>query len=147
MATLQSTRARALGRAPTATPYSAGLTCEAVVVHTFNPAALTTADVLELFPQVPSSQITHFEYLLENVAAGNVTFGFMSGEFGSTDAARTCGTELINASATASGTTALSVIAALTTSPASTRGIGMRHSVSTTAGPTVRVTIRIRYNT
>lgn len=144
MPTLQSVYSRGNARRELPTPIVAGTPIEVTFQHVFT-TSMTTADTLELMPLPPLARITAFEYQLVGVAAGNVTFGYMSGRFGSDDPARTVGTELVNASASTTGSLTLAQINALARNGDSLRSIGMRHSVATTAGAGVQVHIRLRY--
>jgi hypothetical protein len=78
-----------------AVPHRSGETITVIYTHTFT-AAVTAADILELYPIFAHGKIVGFEFETENVGAINLDIGLMSGESGSNDAARTSGDELID---------------------------------------------------
>ena len=83
----------------------------------------------------------------EGTGATTFTVGLMSGEFGSTDPARTSGNELFSAVAgNALQTASLVSLAALGKTDAA-RSIGVRASAAIAANPATKLHLRISYAT
>ncbi len=119
----------------------------AIIAHNVT-ADITTADVLELFRMGPGMKIIGFDFVTENMPAANVSFGFMTGTPGDAVSARTCGTEIMGATAVAGPASAtLLTLAKLAARP--TNGdyvsIGMTTSASITAAANRWIYIRIQY--
>ncbi len=128
------------------TPDRAGEVCEQIFTHTFN-AALDTTDILELAALIPFGRILAVDLADENVGVLNWTIGYMSGTVGSTDAARTSGTELF--AAQAAGTPVSMTVAALAALAANgydAKSIGVKTSVNIAAGAIKKIHLRIRYS-
>ena len=135
---------RGNARTPVPLPERKGEVMEYLFTHTFN-ETVNTADILELFPVFAYGRITGFDFATENLGSVDLTIGLMSGTPGSLDAARTSGSQLINAGAAgtpaATALTALAGLAAIGETPVS---IGLVPSANITAGATKRIHIRIR---
>lgn len=145
MAIKQTEFFKGMARRELPVPHKAGDVQEVILTHTFTEAVNTT-DVLELFALPAGLRVTHFEFASENQSAANINVGFMSGTPGSTDAARTSGTELVSAAAIVStGTvTALAALAAISSSDGH-RSIGLVPATNIAAGGTKKLHVKMRY--
>lgn len=140
----QSAYFRGNARTPVPVPDRKGQAIEYLFTHTFT-EDVNTNDVLELIPVFPYGRITGFDFASENLGAVNLTMGLVSGESGSLDPARTCGSQLLNAAA--AGTPAPASLASLAALPAMNEkpvSIGLVPSANIVAGGTKRLHIRIR---
>lgn len=145
MATRQSIFSKGNARREMPQPNAAAEPKIVILSHTFTEVQ-EIADVLELLPLPPYSRIMGFEYVTENLPAANLTIGFMSGVFGSDDAARTSGSELFNAVAVANTVTQtaallpLALLAAVSEAPIS---IGLKSSAQITPAANRKIHIRL----
>lgn len=125
-------------------PYVAHSPVTTIITHTFT-EALAAADILELAALPPYCKIVSIEMIGEGTGATTFTVGFMSGDFGSSDPARTSGSELFNA--VAASALAQATIPALAALPASDaiRSIGVRPSATIAANPATKLNFRVSY--
>ena len=122
----------------------AGTQCEIFHTHVFDKQQLDTVDMLELFPIPAGARITSLTYASENLPAGNLLLGWTTGNVGDPSAARTAGTEFVNAVAHAATdiNVALSVLRLQDKSDA-IRSIGMRASVLIGVAANRNITFRV----
>lgn len=133
-----------MGRKQLPSPYVANQPVEVIVSHAFT-EALATTDILELAALPPNCKIVGAHLMTEGTGATTITAGFMSGDFGSNDPARTSGNELFNAAAaTTEQTTSLAALAALAPTELP-RSIGVRASAAIAANPATKLHLRLRY--
>jgi hypothetical protein len=125
-------------------PYVANQPVTTIITHQFD-EALTTADMLEL-TALPASLLKNADKMIgEGTGATTMTVGFMSGEFGLSDPARTLGAELFNAvAANAMAEVAIPALAALAVSD-SIRSIGVKPSANIAANAANKLHFRITY--
>ena len=102
MAIRQTAYSKGNARTEMPQPQVKGEVKEVILSYVFT-EVLETTDILELFPVPSFGEILGVDFVSENLPVGNVTIGFMSGDFASTDAARTSGSELFNAVSSVSG--------------------------------------------
>lgn len=112
--------------------------------HSFAEAVATT-DVLELFPLPPGAQIVGFSISPVNLAGVSLTVGIMTGTPGDVETARTCGTELLNASAAATPASATLAALAAVTPSANARAIGFVPGANIAADATKKITIKVDF--
>lgn len=125
-------------------PYVANQPVTTIITHEFA-EALAAADTLELAALPPYCKILSLEMIGEGTGATTMTVGFMSGEFGSNDPARTLGTELFNAvAANALAAATIPALAALAVSD-SIRSIGVKPSANIAANAATKLHFRITY--
>lgn len=112
--------------------------------HVFDKVALNTTDILELFPIPPGARIASISYASENLPAGNMNLGWMSGTPGTPDGARTVGTQFVNGVAHAATdiNVALSLLRLQDRSD-TPRSIGMTASVNIGVAANRNITFRI----
>lgn len=75
----------------------AGCTSMIMLTHKFDKLQLDPTDILELFPVPAGARVASIVYASENLPAGNLTLGWMSGTPGAPDGARAVGNEFVNA--------------------------------------------------
>jgi hypothetical protein len=144
MAIKKSAYTSGMARKQMPQPVAANLPAELLISHAFT-EALATTDILELTALPPYCKITGIEMIGEGTGATTFTVGFMSGEFGSSDAARTSGTELFNAvAASAKAEASIVALAALAPTDAA-RSIGIRASAAVAANAATKLHFRVRY--
>lgn len=146
MAIKKSSYSRATNRLQSPSPYVVNQPVEIIVSHTFT-EALPTTDILELVALPPNCKILAANLMTEGTGATTITAGFMSGDFGSNDPARTSGSELFSAvTPTTEQSTSLVALAGLATSDAP-RSIGVRGSANIAANAATKLHLRLRYVT
>ncbi|WP_126975577.1 hypothetical protein [Frigidibacter oleivorans] len=144
MAIKQSAYFKGNSRTPVPNPHRKGEVIEYMFTHVFA-ETVAAADILDLFPIFPYGRIVGFDCASENLGAVNLTIGLMSGSPGSLDAARTSGSELVNAGAAgAPATTALTALAALAQNGDTPVSVGLKTSADIVAGATKKLHCRIR---
>ncbi|UFM64239.1 hypothetical protein LOS78_01830 [Paracoccus sp. MA] len=127
-------------------PYVAHQPVTTIITHEFSEAVAST-DILELAALPPYCKIVSIEMIGSGTGATTFTVGFMSGEFGSSDPARTLGNELFNAVAAGDkAEAAIPALAALAVTD-SIRSIGVRPSANVAANPATKLHFRISYVT
>lgn len=146
MAIVKSKYTGGMGRKQLPSPYVANQPVTLIVSHEFT-AGLLAADTLELAALPPNCKITQADLMTEGTAAITFGVGFMSGEFGSSDPARTNGTELFAAATpTTMQSTGLAALANLAVSE-SARSIGVRCSANVAANAATKLHLRLTYLT
>ncbi len=131
-------------RASVANPDRKGQVIEHLFTHHFT-EALTTADILDLFPVIPYAKITTFEFATENMGTEALDIGLMTGNPGSKDAARTSGDQLIDGvAANAGGSSSLTALANLPANGDTVVSIGVKTATTIAADPTKVLHVRIR---
>jgi len=128
----------------TPAPDRSGDTITQIITHTFT-TALTTADILELYPVPAECRIVGFEFVTANVGTLDLDIGMMTGEAGSSTAGRTCGDELIAAvDAATGGSTGLAALAALQDGVGDKNAsIGLVTATNIAAGATKTITFKV----
>lgn len=125
-------------------PYVANQPVTTIITHEFA-EALATADILELAGLPPYCKILSLDMIGEGTSTTTFTVGFMSGDFGSSDASRTSGNELFSAvAASALASAAIPALVALPVSDA-IRSIGVRASAAIAANVATKLHFRITY--
>ena len=143
MAIIQSNFFKGNARTPTADPHRKHETITQMFSHYFT-EALTTADILDLFPVFPGAKIVGFEFICENMATEALDIGLMSGTPGSKDAGRTSGDELIDGiAASTGGSTALATLANLAANGDTAVSIGVKTATNIAAGATKALHVKI----
>lgn len=102
MALFQSATAKGQETPPSV--YQAGVVAKAIFIHTFTAAFTAASDKLEIGLLPAGIQIVGANVFGDSLGAITADVGLMSGAAGSTDAARTVGTELFNDQSVADGT-------------------------------------------
>ncbi len=127
-------QAKSIMRTPITMPDGAGEVHRAVFQHTLD-TAINTTDILEIGALPATCKIVGSRLEATGIAGTtNLTVGFMSGDYGSTDAARTSGSELFNAvAANTTPSLGLAAAAGLTVSDKH-RSIGVKVSANEAAG-------------
>jgi hypothetical protein len=145
MAVFQTLAARRKEAAPAA--YASGLDITTVTDFTFGSAYVAAADRIELFALPAGARLLSLRLIFANIGAVNTTLGVVSGDFGTTDNARTVGTELFAAQSMVNGEVTVPVAACLAIGRDQTkhRGIGMRPAADIAAGGTKTVTVVATY--
>ncbi|MDP0928509.1 hypothetical protein Q0601_15085 [Paracoccus onubensis] len=134
------------GRLVLPSPYVANVVTEELVTHVFK-EPVAAADILELAYLPPYCRILGATIFAEGTAGTTLNVGFMSGDVGSDDPARTSGTELFSAVDPETETDmTMAAIAAAGKSDAA-RSIGVRPSATIAADPDTVLHLRIRYAT
>lgn len=127
-------------------PFTANTSTTILIEHVFT-QAVTSGDILELAYLPAGCRILSCD--VQTVGTGAVTadVGFMSGEVGSTDAARTMDTALFSAitPTTAASTSILALFAAGALASDVPRSIGVRFSGTVAANPATRLLFRATY--
>lgn len=144
MAIIKSNYTGGNGRLVLPSPYVANVVTEELITHVFN-KPVAAADILELAYLPPYCRVLGATIVAEGTGATTLDVGFMSGEVGSDDPARTSGTELFDAVAptTETDVTLLDIAAAGKSEDA--RSIGVKPSALIAAAPTTVLHLRIRY--
>ena len=145
MAIRQTAYSKGNARTEMPQPQVKGEVKEVILSYVFT-EVLEIADILELFPLPSFGEILGVDFISENLPVGNVTIGFMSGDFASTDAARTSGAELFNAVSSVSGSLPLLTAALLQAPTEKPIAIGLKSSVQITAAANRKIHIRFRYS-
>lgn len=122
----------------------AGTQCEILHTHVFDKQQLDTTDMLELFPIPAGARISSLFYASENLPAGNLLLGWTTGNVGDPSAARTAGTEFVNAVAHSANdiSVPLSVLRLQNRSDV-VRSLGMRASVLIGTAANRNITFRV----
>jgi hypothetical protein len=102
MAIVQSAAAKGKETPPAA--YQAGIRTTAVFAHTFTAAFTAASDKLEIGMIPANVQVISAQVFGDSLGAITADVGIMSGTPGSTDNARTVGTELFNDQSVTDGT-------------------------------------------
>lgn len=146
MAIKKSNISGGMARQQMPSPCAAYTPAELIITHRFT-EAVAAADILELAALPPFCKITRVEIISEGTGAATVNVGFMSGDFGSSDPARTLGTELFSAvTPTTLQTATITALAAIAPTQAP-RSIGVRPSANIAANPATKLHMRIAYVT
>lgn len=145
MAVFQTLQARR--KEATRSNYQSGVAVHQVVEYTFNASYVAAADRIELFAIPAGAQLIDVRVIFANIGAVNTTFGIMSGDFGSTDNARTVGTQLFSAQTMANAEVNVNTASCLAVAPDATRhrGVGMIPATDIAAGGTKKITLVITY--
>lgn len=145
MPTKQSKYFKGFTRAQVNDAARAGVRNTYVFTHEFAEAVATT-DVLELFPLPPGAQLVDLAITPVNLAGVALTVGLMTGESGDAAAARTCGTELLNAATAATPAQAtLAAVAAITPDVGKARSIGFVPGANVAADATKKIIVRVDF--
>lgn len=127
-------------------PDRKGETITIVFTHTFT-KDVTSADILELAPIFAYGKIVDFQFETANIGAINLQIGLMTGEAGSNDAGRSCGSQLINgvaANAATGKSATLAAIAALQDAIGDTdTSIGLVPAATITAASNKTITVKL----
>lgn len=115
-----------------------------IIEHEFA-EALPSADILDLFPLPPGCRITDIRVITTGTGAATMNMGLMTGEVGSTEAARTLGTDLFSAVTPTTAQTATIPSLASIKKAGDARSIGVRFSAAVPAGPGNKLIAIIRY--
>ena len=117
------------------------------MLYLSTPFSRAAADRLELFALPAGARLLSLRLIFANIGAVNTTLGVVSGEFGTTDNARTVGTELFSAQTMANAEVNVPLAACLALGRDQTRhrGIGMRPASDIAAGGTKTVTVVATY--
>lgn len=146
MAIKKSSFTASNGRRMMHSPYQANVPAVALISHTFT-EAVAAADILELAILPPYCRILDLEIVSVGTGAVTADVGFMSGEPGSPDAARTVGAELFSAvTPTTAQRAALATLVGLA-STETARGIGVKFSGAVAASASTKLHAKITYTT
>lgn len=144
MAVKRSRYTSGMSQTPVPVPNKAGVQHAILVTHTFNEAVLA-ADVLDLVCLGAGTRVVSMRTISENVGAINLKVGNLTGTPGSTDAARTCGSEFFAAqAANAEALVPLVTLANLAPYSADV-SIGIQPAADITAGATKKLHLLIEY--
>lgn len=146
MAIKKSNVTTGMARMQLPSPVAAYAPATMILTHVFS-EAVATADILELAVLPPYCRVISAELIGEGTGATTFTVGLMSGEFGSTDPARTSGNELFSAVAGNALQTASLVSLAALGKTDTARSIGVRASAAIAANPATKLHLRISYAT
>lgn len=134
------------GRLVLASPFVANVVTEELVIHTFT-EEVTAADILELAYLPPYCRILDAAVVAVGTGATTLNIGFMTGEVGSDDPARTSGDELFAAVAPTTETPIALIDIAAAGKVDTPRSIGVVPSATIAASPTTQLVLRLRYAT
>lgn len=139
--------AQGAGKVTPPAGYSAGLTITNVVEYTFDRAYVAATDRIEMAVLPATARLLSCVAVFANVGAVNTSLGIMSGAIGSTDNARTVGTQLFAAQTMANAEVAVTRTNCLAVARDSNadRSIGMIPATDIAAGGTKKVTLIIEY--
>ena len=145
MAVFQTPQARGKTTPPAA--YTSGVNVSTIVSHTFNTAFATANDTVEMAVLPAGARLLSVVAIFANIGAVNTSLGIMTGAPGSTDNARTVGTELFSAQTMANGEVSPTRAAclAVAANPTADRSIGIKPATDIAAGGTKTVTLIIEY--
>lgn len=144
MAIKKSTYTGGAGRPMLHSPNVAHQPVTAIILHTFT-EAVATSDILELAYLPADCKILAAELMSVNTAATTFDVGFMSGDVGSKDPARTVDAALFdNATPTTKVEASVLALAALTKSQ-SHRSIGVVPSANIAANTATKLALRLTY--
>lgn len=145
MALFQSAAAKGQETPPSV--YQAGVVAKAIFSYTFSTAFTAASDKLEIGLLPAGIQVVKANVFGDNLGAITADVGLMSGAAGSTDAARTVGTELFNDQSVADGTVGEAGIeTCLAVAPGTShRGIGVTLSGNVTAAANKKIVVVIDY--
>jgi hypothetical protein len=145
MAVFQTPQAR--GKTTPAAGYSAGVVLTNIVPYTFSAAYATASDVVEMAVLPAGARLLSVMAIFANIGAVNTSLGIMTGTPGSTDNARTVGTELFSAQTMANGEVPVTRTACLAVAANQNvdRSIGIKPAADIAAGGTKTVTLIIEY--
>jgi hypothetical protein len=145
MAVFQTPQAR--GKTTPPAGYSAGVVLATIVSYTFSAAFATANDVVEMAVLPAGARPLSVMAIFANIGAVNMAMGIMTGTPGSTDNARTVGTELFSAQTMANGEVSVTRTACLAVAANQSvdRSIGIKPATDIAAGGTKTVTLIIEY--
>lgn len=146
MAIKKSTYTGGMGRPFLHSPYVANVPAEVIIEHTFT-EALAAADILELAYLPPYCKVLSADIKSAGTAAVTFDVGFMSGDVGSNDPARTVDTALFAAATpTTQAPAGIDKLYAIqpTEKP---RSIGVKASGAVAANSATKLWLRITYAT
>jgi hypothetical protein len=145
MAVFQTPQARGKTTPPAA--YTSGVVVSTIVSHTFSAAFATANDTVEMAVLPAGARLLSVVAIFANIGAVNTSLGIMTGTPGSTDNARTVGTELFSAQTMANGEVSPTRAAclAVAANPSADRSIGIKPATDIAAGGTKTVTLIIEY--
>lgn len=144
MAVKRSRYTSGMSKAPVPVPNKAGVSHTILVTHTFTEAVLST-DVLDLVSLGAGIRVLGLRTIGENVGAINLKVGNLTGTPGSTDAARTCGSEFFAAQA-ANAEAAVPLVTLAGLSPYATDvSIGIQPAADITAAANKKLHVLIEY--
>lgn len=146
MAVFQTNQAKRKETPPAG--YASGVRLTQIVEYVFTTAYVAATDRIEMFMLPAGARLLKARAIFANVGAVNTSLGIMSGEFGTTDNARTVGTELFAAQTMANGEVEVTTTACLAVARDNTkhRGIGMIPATDIAAGGTKKVTLIVEYD-
>lgn len=146
MAIRKSTYTGGNSRGQLHSPYVAKVPATVLIEHRFT-AAVAATDILELAYLPPYCRILDASLLTVGTAAITFSVGFMSGDVGSVDPARTCGAQLFSAvTPTTQQNAPLGTLAAMQAADVS-RSIGVVPSGNVPASPDTKLYLRLTYAT
>lgn len=145
MAVFQTAQARRKETPPAG--YQSGVVMSQVVEFTFSAAYTAATDFVEMFMLPAGARLLSVRAIFANIGAVNTALGIVSGEFGSTDSARTVGTELFSAQTMVNGQVEVTTTNCLAVARDQTkhRGIGLKPAADIAAGGTKKVTLLVHY--
>jgi hypothetical protein len=138
--------ALAQGRAPSPIGYVSGCVMVAISTHTFTSAFTAATDKIELGLLPAGARPVRVQVLGEGVGDITADVGFMSGDPGQNDNARTVGDELIDGVSVNDAVAAAPLADVLAITPTEThRAIGAVLSGNVAAGASKRLTLVLEY--
>ena len=139
--------AQARGKSTPPAGYTAGAVVTTIVTHTFSAAFATANDVVEMAVLPAGARLLSVMAIFANIGAVNTSLGIMTGAPGSTDNARTVGTELFSAQTMANAEVSVTRTAclAVAANQNADRSIGIKPASDIAAGGTKTVTLIIEY--
>lgn len=144
MAVKRSRFTSGMSQTPVPVPNKAGVKHTIIVSHTFT-ETVAAADVLDLVSIGPGTRVVGMRVIGENIGAINLKVGNLTGTPGSTDAARTCGSEFFAAqAANAEAAVPLLTLAGLS-AYAADMSIGIQPAADITAAANKRLHLLIDY--
>lgn len=147
MAIKKSTYTGGMGRPMLHSPFTAHVPVTAIIEHSFA-EGLPAGDILELAYLPANAKILAVELVTVGTAAVTFTVGFMSGQVGSSDPARTSGAELFSAvTPTTKQEAAIPALAALPKNSNADVSIGVKASAAVAANAATKLFLRITYAT
>lgn len=126
------------------TPYEAGEVKVADFKVDLSAGFVAASDKFEIGALPAGCDVVDY-LIIPTSMNGNATIGFMSGEPGANDAARTVGSEFFSATTLASTAIRASAFAAGLAAAAAHRGIGFTNSADIAAGAGKGFTLRVWY--
>lgn len=128
--------------------YASGIRLTQIVEFIFAAAFATATDRVEMFILPAGARLLKVRAIFANIGAVNTSLGIMSGDVGSTDNARTVGTELFSAQTMANAEVEVTTTNCLAVARDHTkhRSIGMIPASDIAAGGTKKVTLIVEYD-